>query len=311
MKTNQSLAALAIFGLMVLYFLMIPSDAEAAGSQGGVQVSIAGYYWYDPGSWLNTTNGTTVPILGCGADAVAQGGVPNCYPDPPTPANCTITPSGSLVADIVDSEPGYQYMHVRVIDESKPGTVTASANVSGEAGVSCDPVSWAVSAIGKYDPNNSCKVCSSAKGSPSAGSGNVDNNSVEFRLNLGQSAIESSAGFLWLDADGPSTSLAQPSSLQLPISSVDVQVITNTGGVISQVRAPQMLVNIYVVNAYQYQLQCFYATNITAFTNGLYGTNAAAFDTWVVQNPDTNSAYNRLWITEQPAGAVRDRKSVV
>jgi len=125
---------------------------------------------------------------------------------------------------------------------------------------------------------------------------------MDFRLNLGAASAISSAKYLWLNADAPSTNLASPSSLQLPFYRPNVAVVTNASGVIEQVNAPEGLVNISVANNYEYSLQCFYATNVTGMTSGLYGTNAPAFVTWTVQNPDGASASNRLWITEQRGG---------
>jgi len=118
-------------------------------------------------------------------------------------------------------------------------------------------------------------------------------------LNLGLSSPREDAGFLWLKMDVPSGNPAQPTLLTLPYNRPNVEVITNISGTILQVKVPQGLVNVHVITAYEYHLECFYDANVTSKVGGLYGTNAPAFVTFVVLNPDGGSGSNRLWITEQ------------
>ena len=85
-------------------------------------------------------------------------------------------------------------------------------------------------------------------------------------------------------------------------ATLNVDVLTDANGVIAQVNAPEGLVNVAVINQYQYQLQMFYHNNVTAKTNGFYGTNGPAFDTWTIQNPNGGANANQLVLTESLTG---------
>ena len=147
-----------------------------------------------------------------------------------------------------------------------------------------------------------CTAGNGGQGSQSGSAGNAtaDNDSVNFQLNLGAANARQYAGSLWLYAQTPSAALAQPVSLVGPVSQPGVEVLTDINGVIQQVLSPEMLVNVAIVDDYQYLLQCFYAKDVgTLNDDGLYTTNAPAFTTWTVENPDGASATNRLWIIEE------------
>lgn len=101
--------------------------------------------------------------------------------------------------------------------------------------------------------------------------------------------------------------MSQPALLSVPYqrsaAGVTVEVVTNpTTGAIEQVKTPQGLVNVAVADAYTYYLQTFYDTNVTPKSGGLYGTNAAAFVTWTIQNPDAAASSNCLVVTESRPG---------
>ena len=130
--------------------------------------------------------------------------------------------------------------------------------------------------------------------------------SLEFRFNHGPSSTFADGGYVWLYAGLPSAALARPSALVVPFVRDNVTVITNAG-LLRQTTTPLGLMNVASNSAYQYQLQFFYKTNMAGLTNGLYGTNAPAFASWVVTNPDSGTASNRLWITEKRPG-VPDRQ---
>src|SRR5205823_3366493 len=118
---------------------------------------------------------------------------------------------------------------------------------------------------------------------------------IDFRLNLGKAATKVNAGYISLQADTPSASLAQPSALTVPFfSRPGVTVLRDAQNAIKQVLSPQGLVNVSTVNSYQYVLQCFYTRDITGQDiNGFYTTGTASpFSTWTVSNPDNGSPYN-------------------
>jgi hypothetical protein len=100
---------------------------------------------------------------------------------------------------------------------------------------------------------------------------------VDFRLNLGLATSDRNAGWMWLQAQSPSSSLATPAPLAVPFERPGVWVLTNGSGAIQQVLCPQGLVNVATNGSYEYHLECFYAANVGSLdTNGFYTTNTAA-----------------------------------
>jgi RHS repeat-associated protein len=153
-----------------------------------------------------------------------------------------------------------------------------------------------------------CSACKQSTG-PAAplGSATVENKLGPYvTFNLGAFSLHQTAGILLLNAQATSASLSTPNALCVPYirsnATLLVDVVTNNDGVIAQVAAPEGLVNVAVVDAYQYQLQMFYSNNVTAKTNGFYGTNAPAFDTWTIQNPNGSGNNNQLVVTESATG---------
>ena len=123
---------------------------------------------------------------------------------------------------------------------------------------------------------------------------------------MGAFSSQQTAGILLLNAQATSASLSTPNALYVPYTrsnaTLNVDVLTDANGVIAQVNAPEGLVNVAVINQYQYQLQMFYHNNVTAKTNGFYGTNAPAFDTWTIQNPYGAANNSQLVLTESLTG---------
>ncbi|HWX19911.1 MAG TPA: RHS repeat-associated core domain-containing protein [Candidatus Binatia bacterium] len=127
------------------------------------------------------------------------------------------------------------------------------------------------------------------------------------KLPLGQISAAQDGGVVMLDTQGATGSLSDPALLSVPYvrsnATAFIETITN-GSAIQQVNAPDGLVNVAVINQYKYLMQMFYAQNVTGKgTNGLYGTNAAAFVTWTIENPDGAVTNNRLRATESRPGA--------
>src|SRR5579859_594453 len=192
--------------------------------------------------------------------------------------------------------------------DTPPGAIKVTATVvftvqdphTGNLTTSTFPVN------GSFEVRDTCTTsCSSnttapdGSPAPALGTANVSDNLGPYvSFNLGAFSSRQNAGALALDAQATSASLSSPSALYAPYvrsnATVNVDVVTNGSGVITQVNAPDGLINIAVVNAYQYQLQMFYNTNVTAKTNGLYGTNAAAFDVWTITNPNGATNNNQL-----------------
>ena len=128
---------------------------------------------------------------------------------------------------------------------------------------------------------------------------------------LGAYSSSQDAGSIALNPDATSAAPWSPTALYAPFYRAGVEVLTNQTGEILQVKAPQTLANVAVVTPYKYQLQFFHSDNIAGVTNGLYGTNAPAFTTWTIENPDGASNTNRLFVTESKSGSADRQFSYV
>jgi RHS repeat-associated protein len=197
---------------------------------------------------------------------------------------------------------GYAHYHLYVDQSAGVPTTPITIQFSTSSSGVCQTSASAILQIG----GDSCGTCnnnSSQNQGPSVSSTSANNNCLDFKINLGPTSWLGDGGYLWIYANTPSASLATPAALQLPLLMTNVQVITNTSGNIAQVLTPLALFDVVVMNPYQYQIEVF-STNVVTSpgTNGLYGTNGPAFDNWVVQNPDTNAAFTRLWVTEERSG---------
>lgn len=305
MKTNQ-LRYFLIWGMLLISYLGFIPALKALEAPGGCSVTINGATWNDPDP-LHHNPITMVKIPKCGADAVAGAFVNKCLNGNDDGIKCgtvNVSCGGSITVKEIASDCFHTTYKIEVTNPKQPGWVVISASAAdqGYVGVhTCGSRSFAVAGGGYYDPNGNAPCTTACVApSPPAASSQVDVDSLEFRLNLGSASTIESAGYFWLYADLPSTNLSKPSALQIPHIGLNVEVISNMDGSIAQVKTPQVLVNVRTQNDYKYQLEFFYATNVTAMSGGRYGTNASAFDTWILENPDTNSSVNRFWITEQP-----------
>jgi RHS repeat-associated protein len=122
--------------------------------------------------------------------------------------------------------------------------------------------------------------------------------SIEFSLRLGGAGFDKEAGQLFFHGWRPSAELSQPAALRYSVNPKYAEVIAS-GGVVQQIKAPEMLVNVVAGGQFKYHLQVFSATNIGSQSGGLYTTNGPAYVTWVIENPDASmTVTNRLRITE-------------
>ena len=264
MKNISVFRMWGVYLILALMTILLHSVVPRVWAQGatfcmncaGVTASISGNVWQDPSSadcpvMIYTNPIAAVPLTGCGPwGATAGGYIDLC--DAPYVLYATITPiaSGSLIMTNIVQSDGYFSCQIILVDPTQTGTFSVTATAaSGDAfddsvAGGCAEISVTTTASAVYTPPSTtsaasagCSTCSSSPSSAnSMGSANGDNNSVQFRFNLGKSTVEGDAGYLWLDADTPSTALAQPSSLKLPYLAANVELITNTDGSIAQVK---------------------------------------------------------------------------
>jgi RHS repeat-associated protein len=133
------------------------------------------------------------------------------------------------------------------------------------------------------------------------GQGFITLNSVDVRMDLGNSSDGGDAGGLRIHEEAPSGNLYSPGGLQYPWLRTDVQII-NSNGYIRQVWAPDGLADVVITtNNISYEVRIYRPSDVGSFGTNLYAINGGAspFAKWVIQNPESTSS-NKLRVTEYP-----------
>jgi RHS repeat-associated protein len=142
---------------------------------------------------------------------------------------------------------------------------------------------------------------------PSLGTGRIKNElGPSLGFNLGAYSSDKDAGFIALNARVTTGNLYDPAALYVPYivsgSNGMVEVITNSGK-IAQVKSPQGLVNVNVINAYSFQLQNFYNSSVGSTNgSGLYTTTGSPFATWTITNANGSVNNNQLALSLTQSG---------
>ena len=195
-------------------------------------------------------------------------------------------------------------------DTAKPQSVYASAIIDYVYLSIHTTIPTSIPTIEIDDSGGGCSSCNLNSSAPALGTANVLNKQGPYaKFNLGAFSYAQTAGTLMLNGSGMANSaaLSTPAVLSVPFvrtnTAANVTVMTNsTTGFIQQVNTPQGLVNVAVVNAYQYQLQMFYSINVITNSGSLYTTNGPAFLTWTIANPNGSTNANLLTLTENGNG---------
>jgi len=315
---------------------------KAAQPWVSATVTLPGIYtWYDSPcpAFLYHDPGTTINVGPCpfvmgsyGTGAFWTGGT-NCDQTPGTYTGSLQFVSNQVYVIVVGSTNTIMACYFYPLE---PGTIHLSAQETADCPPCYDPSEMTAMAIAvvNFGWDASCDTSSSGWGPPfpppgdggSSGGGGCSqcqgcggtaafasgtaanstvNNNLDFRLNLGDGDPTQKAGFIWLKANAPSSTLATPAALMLPYQRTVVGVVTNsTTGYLQQVMVPQGVVNLTNLSAYEYQLQCFPAANITG-TNGtthLATLTGSPVETWDIKNPNGSTNSNALYITDIKSG---------
>lgn len=143
-----------------------------------------------------------------------------------------------------------------------------------------------------------CPCSSSACFLP--GAAFMELSSIEVSWGLGAGQDGKSASHIMLSAKSVNTALSSPRSLEYYLSRSDVEVLKDENEVLRQIKAPQALADIVVIDDLKYEIR-FYELNAIGAKNqqGYYEITGSPFVTWVVENPDTSGqTYNRLRLTK-------------
>jgi RHS repeat-associated protein len=110
--------------------------------------------------------------------------------------------------------------------------------------------------------------------------------SVHWRASLGKSGAWQAAGSLVLDQATVSALSYDPSQLRLVGAAGSVEVITN-GATLRQLRAPDTLVDIVVINDSQYEIRYYRLGDVLEKVDGLYPIAGTAQPVviWRIENP--------------------------
>lgn len=195
----------------------------------------------------------------------------------------------------------------RIINTKKAGTVTVKATLIGDCPApDGSHKEETVEAQFNFDGGGCAKCSEGSMGNPSAppssGTADIKVSSLDAKWFLGADSDGNHAGVLALRANASSSSLSQPSSLATDFIGKGVTKVLS-GGNIRQIRMPQGLASVETVNSYKYNIKFIYNSQVgSADGSGIYSYSGSPFVTWVVENPDTTSTNNRIWITEQRSG---------
>ena len=263
----------------------------------------------------NTVTNSTCATISCGTRVKIDGWmtVSNNTPEPVFDVRVLVEPEGALEFRLVtntpfsyNGSPSYREYEVLILDPEIDSKATVMATISGIDYATGESNSLYLEAQLKYE-GGGCGSCGSASGDGGFSTGDILNHEgLWFDLDLGHASLRECAGSLALVAATPSAGLSKPTALRCPSPGSNVEVKTNSAG-LKQVKVPSGLVNIEVKDDFEYHLQCFYAANVTGTnSSGFYETNAPAFATWIVRNPDTSNANNRLVIKENRNGVERE-----
>ncbi|HEX3247804.1 MAG TPA: RHS repeat-associated core domain-containing protein [Pyrinomonadaceae bacterium] len=163
----------------------------------------------------------------------------------------------------------------------------------------------AYSGDGEWDivVRKSCE-CGSKKIGAAAGK----RGSVVWQSSMGTLTDGRSAYALNVSEKTLSAAIYTPSVLaySAPGLTSEVDVVNGGDGNLRQVKAPQGLADIVVVNASEYDVRYYSPANVLSKVNGIYGVTGQPFVTWKFKNPDTSST-TRLLIQKIENGTVVDQ----
>lgn len=293
---------------------------EPAGSSDACVIIVDPYPDGDPifdnlllrvyGEWTPGAGGTPDTFSGKTAKVILPQVVAITLDDDPiipgesTTAHADIKPSGRTATwSIEDLDDG---VHAEIDEDS--GVITVSPDSkSGDITIRAadadapDCYYEAVVSVG-------CSSCSSGV-CMSPGFSEPELSSIDIDFGLGRSHKGKLAGKLYIKSDQPSPYLSTPESLRFSSLATDVEVMREQDLTLSQILAPETLVDIVVIDDFTYDIDFYDPLDITGRSGRFYiiAQNTEPIVSWRVENPDrSTSIYNRLKLTETRGGAVKE-----
>lgn len=244
-----------LLALITIYALApIPTVKACPGcNEAHVAVVDAPYYWDSDCGYRYPQNPTNAYPMGCGETKVIGFAVGQSCDWSTHGGTFDPQPWGS-VSYAIESQNSTQIKYrvfVKPGEENKPGGFKLTATASGkDVFNNCADVTPKAIGFVDYQPGGGCGS-GSCKSPNAFATPDVNTGSIDFTLHLGKTQLQEDAGIIWLNTEAPSSTLCQPSALQVPFNRSGVEVITNSSGVILQIKVPEGLVNVAVSNSYQ------------------------------------------------------------
>lgn len=140
------------------------------------------------------------------------------------------------------------------------------------------------------------------------GAGGNSLGSVAWQAGMGMLTDGGSAYSLSIREKTLSAGIYTPSALIYtpPGLTNEVDVVKTGNGTLRQIKAPEGLADIVVVNPSEYDVRYYSPANIQAKVNGVYGLSGQPFVTWKFKNPDPSSN-SKLLIQKIENGATVDQ----
>jgi hypothetical protein len=168
--------------------------------------------------------------------------------------------------------------------------------------------------VNLYPRKDDCGGCNE-QGCIAAGKTTAGFHSVDLKIGLGKDEYGNASGFLGMHDPLPSIFLSQRQDLTSQVGTnsevirADASDVVSSTADIRQVRTPNVLADIVATNGYKYDVRFYQTNNVSPNkTNGLWVPTGTAYKAVTVENPDTSSASNRLFVTEGEAGVTNITK---
>lgn len=127
--------------------------------------------------------------------------------------------------------------------------------------------------------------------------------SVSWKASMGVLGDGRSAEHIGIREKNLSPAIYSPAPLiySPPGLTNEVDVVRSGNGSLRQVKAPQMLADVVVVNSTEYEVRYYRPANVGAKVGGVYTLTGQPYQTWTIRNPDPTTV-SRLQIVRSEGG---------
>jgi len=154
------------------------------------------------------------------------------------------------------------------------------------------------------------KKCKRDKGGP--GDATPWLRSVVWEANMGNLTDGRSAEHISIREKALTPGIYTPAALVYspPPKTSEVDVVSNGDGGLRQVKAPQALADVVVVNPSEYDIRYYRPADVGAKVSGIYTVTGQPYVTWKIKNPDPSTT-TKLQILKIEGGVTTDKSEYV